>query len=388
MSDNSSLCCLPFIHLSTHPHGGVTLCCVSDHTNAMNRARNIRDDRSVQYLDLNYNSVDSIMNSDYFQSVRQQMMNNERPPACNRCYKQEENGIRSKRQEENARFNFDEEAANAMIRESSKIDVNFKFIELRLGNLCNVQCRTCNPASSTKWVTDYKKLSASLPFMTVYDQQTDSRWTESDRFWDDLLEHSKNVELIYINGGEPTLVEKHWGYLRRLIDAGLHTKVTLWYSINMTNLPDKLLDIWDQFKEVKIDCSIDDLYERNEYIRIGTKWNTVIANLDKLQSMPKLKVAICQTISIYNIHSIVEFHQFMAKRNLHVHMNFVHDPKFLSAANLPVEEKEAILHHCSVLEKWKIDALTHYLSTDSDPIAINNAREYDKGLTFMQKEVK
>lgn len=378
-----SYCSLPWIHLATHPHGGVTLCCVSDHSNAINRARNFLKD-SVQYLELNTDCVESVMNSDYFRQVRLQMLAGEKPVACMRCYKEEGDGIRSKRIEENERLGFTEDMARAITQPDGTIPINFRFIELRLGNLCNVKCRTCNPASSTQWSVEYQKLQQDIKFVTTYDKSINSSWTESDVFWEDLLEHSKDLELIYINGGEPTLVEKHWNYLQRLVDRGLNKQVTLWYNINMTNLPDKLIELWKQFKAVQVTCSIDDLGARNEYIRTGTKWDTVIKNLDKLQSLPWIRVSVCQTISWMNVYYLPEFHRFMQERNLHVHMNFVYDPKFLTVSILPKSLTDVVLKKCEDMDSWKVHALTSQFK-DADSVDFTNGIQYNSWLDVSRK---
>lgn len=374
MSDKS-FCCLPWVHLASHPHGGVTLCCVSDHSHSMNRSRNFTEN-GTNYLSLNNDSVSDIMNSDYFRDTRLKMLKGEEVSACHRCFKEEANGVRSKRVEENARLNFTFEDARAQTSDNGTIQPNFKFIELRLGNLCNVKCRTCNPASSTSWSTEYQKLQADLKFVTTYDSKIDASWTESDTFWNDLLLKSNSLELLYINGGEPTLVEKHWThYLQRLIDAGLNKQITLWYNINMTNLPDKLIELWSQFKAVKMSCSIDDLGDRNEYLRTGTKWKDVITNLDKLQSHKWIDVSICQTVSWMNLPTLAEFHSFMAARNLHVHMNFVHDPQFLSVFAIPKDDALAQIKLLS-LDQWKMNALKNMVREDNDTTLIEQGKEY------------
>lgn len=375
----SSYCSLPWKHLATHPHGGVTLCCVSDHSNAKNRARNFHEN-SVEYLDLNHDRIDSIMNSDYFKEVRVQMLNNEVPEACKRCFTEETNGVRSKRIEENERLQFTEDMARAITKSDGTIPVDFKFVELRLGNLCNVKCRTCNPASSTSWSSEYQKLQQEVKFVTKYDKSIDSSWTLANGFWVDLLEHSKDVELIYVNGGEPTLVEKHWKYLEKLIELGLNKQITLWYNINMTNLPDELIELWSHFKDVQVTCSIDDLGDRNEYIRTGTKWNKVIANLDKLQNLPWVKVSVCQTVSWLNVYYLDEFHSFMKDRGLHVHMNFVYDPKFLSVSVLPQSLSELIFSQLENLDTWKLNALRGQFRNDNLTADLTQGVEYNDWL--------
>lgn len=373
----STYCSLPWIHLATHPDGGATLCCVSDHRNAASRARNFEP---LQYLDVNNNTIDTIMNSDYYKQTRLEMLNNQIPHACQRCYQEEANGVRSKRVEENERLGFTEDMARAITQADGTIPINFKFVELRLGNLCNLKCRTCNPMSSTNWIQPYQKLQEELKFVTHYDRKINSSWTESDEFWDDLFEHSEDLQLIYVNGGEPTLVEKHWKYLEELIKRGLNKQITLWYNINMTNLPDKLIDLWKEFKRVQVTCSIDDLGERNDYIRAGSEWNTVISNLDKIQSYPWIEASICQTVGWMNIYYVNDFIKYMRSRNLHVHLNYVYDPEFLSIKALPANLKQVILDRCTDLNEWELNSLRSQFVDQTDDTLYRHGVQYNNWL--------
>jgi len=371
-----TFCSLPWIHLATHPDGGVTLCCISDHRNAISRSKNFNP---KTFLDLNKDSVESVMNSDYFKQTRLEMLNGKIPEACRRCFNEEAAGVRSKRIEENEKFKFTPDMARAITQPDGSIPANFKFIELRLGNLCNLKCRTCNPVSSTQWIMPYQKLKQEITFITDYDRKIDCSWTESDAFWDDLFQHSKDVELIYVNGGEPTLVEKHWRYLEELIKRGLNKQITLWYNINMTNVPDKLLDLWKEFKRVQITCSIDDLGERNDYIRAGSKWNEILSNLTKLQQLGWCEVSVCQTIGWMNVFYMNEFNKFMKDRGLHVHLNYVYDPQFLSVGAIPAELNEILLERCKDLTPWDLNSLKNQLRND------NSTALFDKGWQYNSK---
>lgn len=362
MSD--TFCPLPWMHLATHPEGKATLCCVSDHTNNISAART-----NGTVLNLNRNKVIEIMNSDLYVSVRQQMRQGIKPKPCLRCYAEEDTQLVSKRQLELNRFGSNYYDSNGVI------EPNLEFVELRLGNLCNVRCRTCNPASSTQWIVEYSKLQNTLPFVTKYPSKIDTDWTQSDEFWDDLLENSVDLKLVYINGGEPTLVEKHWNYLERLIERGLHKQIKLWYSINMTNLPDKLLHIWKQFNEVEIHCSIDDIGERNSYIRKGTKWSDVETNLQKILDNPWINASVTQTVSWMNIYYLEEFKTYFDKLGLRTQSNLVYDPKFYSINILPNDVK-------SVLQEklLNFNHLLDHVATNSDTLLLQQGFEYNKYL--------
>jgi hypothetical protein len=204
------------------------------------------DPRSVSgdiFLDLKNHSIEEIMNGDSFNDVRLDMLNGKEPEMCKRCYREEEAGIWSKRAKENKTFSHFtiEEARDRTRKDGSLKDIDLEFIELRLGNICNVKCRTCNPWSSSKWITDYNKLRGKFTTLDLFDKEHNQfDWPEQDKFWDDLFENSKSAKVFYINGGEPTLIKEHFRFLQRMIDAG-RTNVKLWYNINMTNMTPEII---------------------------------------------------------------------------------------------------------------------------------------------------
>ena len=337
MSRPDTYCPLPWQHLATHPHGGITTCCISDHTDGLNRARNFKGEYD-EFLSLNNQTIEQHMNSDYYKEVRKQMLNNEMPKACMRCYNEEDNGIRSKRDHEKSVF--PQNSANwasGITREDGSIDMDLRFVELRLGNVCNVRCRTCNPASSSKWLDDYRDIVEKADFVNKgylgLDYPKDFKWAEDDNFYDDLFESAPNLEVIYINGGEPTLIKQHWTYLKNLVESGRSKNIILWYNINCTMLPPIALELWPQFKEARICLSIDDLDDRNAFIRTSTDWNAVLRTIDTLkQHEDKLTLRITQTVSAY---SYIYLDEFLDWAPVPVDMNFVYDPDYLSPAILP-----------------------------------------------------
>lgn len=369
------ICSLPWKHLATHPHGGCTLCCISDHTGGASRARNFQGDK-VEWLSLNTNSINEIMNSDYYRQVRLEMLNGVEPASCKRCYDDERMGLRSKRIEENERYFSDDIVEHT--NSDGTISLDFEFIELRLGNVCNLRCRTCNPASSTKWIRDHKMLEHKLSFVTKYGDIERGTWYESDTFWDDLLSHSHNVKRIYINGGEPTLIKKHFSYLEKLIETGLNNNIELWYNLNLTNVDDELLAYWKQFKKCTISASIDDLGERNEYIRTNSVWETTLANLRKLKQESWIELSVVQTVSLYNIEHIAEFYDFIVhQEKIPIHINWVYDPVFQQAWHLEEHKKSVIIEQCrNIMYPWDFDNVKNHLSKPS----IESMRE--KFITF------
>lgn len=359
---SNTICSLPWNHLATHPHGGVTLCCIASHVNGESSAKNFNGEKVI-WLNLNKNTVEEIMNSDYYKRVRLDMMMGREPKACKRCYDEERAGQRSKRQEENSRYLNLVRPMIAHTLADGTIEPEFHFIELRLGNICGLKCRTCNPASSSSWIKEYANLETKLPFITKYGWLEKARWWDNDEFWDDLLNKSHSLRRIYVNGGEPTMMPKHYKYLEKLIELGYAEQIEIWYNINLTDVPEDLVRLWKQFKSCQVSASIDDLYERNEYIRAGSNWEETIENFEKLRSIPWINLSVVQTISSYNVLYLADFYNFFTKqRGIHIHMNWVYDPDFQSPWHLPDDIKQRVYENSEILPAHIKEEIHRYVS--------------------------
>ena len=375
---SKTFCPLLFQHLATHPHGGVTHCCVADHRNALSSSRD-----GDRFYNLNRDTVHDTMNSESFKKARLEVLDGKKPKACLRCFAEEAKGMNSKRVEEIKNYpEYTVEVAREVTDSTGYMkDVQLEFVELRLGNTCNVACRTCNPASSSKWRNDYDKLQNATTFqLTDYNTMEGFRWPERDGFWEDLLQHCDHVKTFYINGGEPMLIKEHFAFLQRLVDMG-KTDIKLWYNINMTLMNEKVIDLWRKFDNVKISCSIDDLGIRNEYIRYPTNWDTVMKNFLRLKE-EDFEIDITQTVSFMNYSSLGDFYNFFYKEHgTYVYHNMVYDPIILSPAVLPKKMRDDI-HKTfeNVFEDWRLEQLLSMFSNETNEKNWNDAIEYTNKL--------
>ena len=381
---SKTFCPLLFQHLATHPHGGVTHCCVADHRHALSSSRD-----GDRFYNLNRDTVHDTMNSESYKKARLEVLNGKKPKACLRCFAEEAKGVRSKRIDEIENYpTYTIDVAREVTDSTGYMkDVQLEFVELRLGNTCNVACRTCNPASSSKWRNDYDALQKATTFqLTDYNTMEGFRWPEREGFWDDLLQHCDHVKTFYINGGEPMLIKEHFAFLERLVEMG-KTDIKLWYNINMTLMNEKVIDLWRKFDHVKISCSIDDLGDRNHYIRYPTKWKDVEKNFLRLKN-EGFEMDITQTVSWMNYSTLGDFYkEFHNKHGIFVHHNYVYDPDVLSPAVLPKEMRDEI--HKSfdgVFDKWKIKELETMFGGPDKPKKWEQAKEYTRNLDEIRKQ--
>jgi organic radical activating enzyme len=372
--DGKPFCVLPFIHLATHPIGTVTPCCITDMENDVSTAK-----KDGFNLFLNKDSIEEIANSENFKTIRKKMINGEFPPECKTCYFYEKNNVYSKRMESNLKFKHLIDGSYSNTNEDGSLkNVNYKYIELRLGTVCNLKCVTCNPFSSNRWNEDVGVFKDTEFESNYFKCDIRTEWFRDTKFYDDLLNHCDGLEEIWINGGEPTLIKEHAYFLEKLIDSGKSKEINLHYSINVTSLPDKFIDIWKQFKNVRLHLSIDDLYERNDYVRYGSQWGNIFENFKKaIKYKDIFRIEVCQTVSALNVFNIDEFKKFFNQFGIIIAHNYVHHPTFLHVSVIPPEMKEKILNNLVNLREDEIERLKTEINREIDE------KELDKFKSFI-----
>jgi len=316
-------CPLTYTHIEIKTDGNLSPCCEykGNILDSNNNTMNIRK----------YNISDAI-NSDYMTQLRNDLDSGIERPECQRCWIQEHNNGKSRRLIETVRFNKYLDLEKPIL----------KSIDLKLGNLCNLRCRICSSVSSSSWAIDEDNKSLAK-FRNKL-----GKWPEEIDFDSTLDGIIDSLELLEIYGGEPFMVQQHEHILQKCIDSGSSKNITLKYSTNGTIYPEKLVPLWDKFKEVNLLISIDDLYQRFEYQRYPAKWGAVVENIKQFTAIPNVKVIISPTISIFNVYYIPDlFNWFTSMYHTEYYLNLLTWPDYFSIKNLPQSVSE------KVLEKWE-----------------------------------
>ena len=148
MSD--TFCILPWMHLATNASGTLRVCCNSTPN------KNFIEKEDGTFYKVFRDDIEEAWNSSTYKTIRQQFLNNERPEMCQRCFREEDAGIRSARQSANKKWCKEDDEYT----DTAPFDI--RYVDLRLGNLCNLKCRICNPIVSSSWLPDYMSLAHKL----------------------------------------------------------------------------------------------------------------------------------------------------------------------------------------------------------------------------------
>ena len=363
---SNTFCPLPWIHVATRPNGDVRLCCTANASGAGED-----DSKEVGLvtnngivMNLQTSTLAQVWNSDYMKSTRLQMLNNEIPTSCTKCFKEEDAGIISKRQWETQvwkdRVDIDQIVASTQLDGTLPVDI--PYFDLRLGNLCQLKCIMCSPHDSSAWIKEWKIQYPKYKTVELKQDQSwnidfNYTWYQKGTFLEDMRSSANNIRELYFAGGEPLLIPEHYKILEFMVETGAAHNCILRYNSNGLELPEKLFELWNHFKQVKFNFSVDAVGERNDYIRYPSKWQNVVANLERLDDTPaNITVNIACAVQLLNVLNVPELVHWKESKNFKkinlppygaglIGTHLVYLPSYLNVRVLPKHLKDKVVKH-------------------------------------------
>jgi MoaA/NifB/PqqE/SkfB family radical SAM enzyme len=354
------ICMLPWISIETSPIGTARPCCLAKDE--------IVDTNGVKY-NLNTHTLEEIYHSDYMQDLRQDFLAGNKPSTCQRCWDEEAAGRVSKRMNSRIRL---KEYYDSVDWNNLNPD-QLWFIDLKLGNICNLKCRICGSWSSSPWAQEE---IAYLPGINKKDHLAykflkQGAWPrENPQFWDNLKALLPTIKYFEFTGGEPFLIKEHFELLEYAVEHGYAKNIEIHYNTNGTVFPERA-DLWNEFKQVEIAFSIDNTSARFEYERYLAKWDEVqtnIARFDKLRlevlqkfKYKKIISQICLTVNIQNVYYLPEICAWIDTQIFdHVYFNMLHDPWYMCISRMTAEAQQLVIDRLTTAEftpKHKIEIM-------------------------------
>ena len=347
---HDKFCVLPWVSLETSPIGTVRPCCLAE--------EEIVDDSGNKF-DLNSANFGSIQNSRYMQDLRQQFLDQKRPQSCRKCWREESAGRTSKRMHTLDRLKH-------MIPDSEwTADAKpLMFLDLKLGNICNLKCRICGSWSSSTFATEelqWLRRDEDRKDNHHYHMLRAGAWPrENPTFWTELDRVSDQIKYIEFTGGEPFMIQEHFDLLNDLIARGIAGNIEIHYNTNGTQWPKQGEEIWKHFKTVEIAFSIDDVGDRFEYQRSNAVWAEVQANIERFKEMrnrcANIRLQVCTTVNVFNVYYLEAVANWIDMQGFDfVYWNMMHEAYYFSISTLPETAKQAITEK---LKSAQVDAHT------------------------------
>jgi MoaA/NifB/PqqE/SkfB family radical SAM enzyme len=350
-NQSKTFCMHPFTGLATREDGAICACC-----------------RSHPVGFIQDQPLEDIWNNDTMKRIRRQVLNDERPPECDACFRLEDQGVESLRVRHTtgripeARVNL---YPNALEKLNDDFSMPFEIptMELKLNNLCNLKCRMCHPMDSTSWndwseVKGFYKAEGNVMYAIVEEHNLEQKphldkFQDNPEWWaslEKLLPYFLRVEFA---GGEPLMDPQHYRILNMLAPYGHQIEIK--YATNLTMLGKgsrNIYEYWPKFKSVAVNVSIDGIGDSYEYIRGNANWSEVINNIKQIQNITNIsRIVGAVTVQVSNVlvlDKMIEY--FLNDLGIIFHTHRVEYPNVLSAQVLPKELKQLAIDRLEAIK--------------------------------------
>lgn len=278
-----------------------------------------------------------LFNTEFLQTERQQLLNDERPASCRICWDNEDNGDISRR----LWYNSDQKTHTNLINDPS-------MINLTLGSSCNLTCSYCNKQYSTSWMLDIEKNGTYLendrrfkirPFDKVLLKLGPKAIQKTDHvklIFDETASY-KDVERVFISGGEPFLYNNLIDVVEKFdsrVSINIHSGLGLSHS-RFKNILSRLSK--ERVQLVISAETIGPMYEFNRYN------NSYKSFLEKLEIIEHFGFSFSFTSVISNL-TVIGFSEFLKKFTKEkIVLLPCGDPRYLNASVLDPTSKKMVL---------------------------------------------
>ena len=372
--NSDSYCAMPFVGVNVTSGGNMRYCCFAEDL--------LQEDGFD--LAISQDTLKGAWNSHTMKETRRKMIAGEEVPGCSRCVKEEDFTSYGPRVSMTSEWinKIGRAGLTKLLQEAKANDFklleNPVYLDLRLGNLCNLKCRMCGPTDSHSWYEDWLQVYGGDGFQDTHGyvkleknskgrlDTNDYNWFESDKFWNHIESNIPNMQHVYMAGGEPLMIERHYDFLQKCVDMGQAKKMTIEYNTNMTNLQSRVLDLWKHFKTVRVGASVDGMGKVVEYQRHPAKWPIILRNLQTVDSLDKnVQAWLACTVTTLNVFHIPEFIKWKimesnfkkinsSKKLPVLTIHVAHSPASSCIKILPPEMKKLVREKYDAFKDWVI----------------------------------
>jgi len=324
-------CPLPWTGIAVNPDGSVRNCAMSQHTLG----------------NLKTSSIDSILNGEPNQHIRNSLRSGTWPTSCRMC-----------EQRESVDPEFSNRAYQLRLHRDVAVDYNADHkltqLDLRWSNTCNYACVYCGPYFSSLWAAEMG-------------QQVNADRTTFDQLKDYTYDKLAGLREVYLAGGEPLMIKENGELLDRLYAVNPTCLVRI--TTNLSNLKTGVYTKIKQFTNVQWEVSVEAVGKQFEYIRYPGVWSELETNLKQLiAEWPREQIGLTMNYLLLNAGSIVETGQYLIDLGFDENRTAVHyltDPKFLDARNMSEKYRE---------QTW--DYLNTYQAPTTFGTSLRNCQEF------------
>lgn len=317
MTSNRPLCVLPFIHAELDPADRLRPCCAYSF------------DHGGHWPVHKFNEW---WHSDSLNELRADMLAGRKNPGCARCWREEAQGLESYRSRANPQWQHYKDIQQPLLRPAG--------LMMGIGNYCNIKCIMCSPFKSSKWADMYEKNEQAFVKIDMgMINYPRGFWSNREQVEILLGDIARDAECLHFSGGEPLLTPEYKTVLRSVHNPK-STKLII--NTNLTVLSDEWLELLTQF-DTEIQLSLEGVGVHNDYIREGSDWTDIVANVQRLQAAGITNIFIAHAFSRTSLYSLIALLDWCVQQSLAINYTMLTWPQHLRMSGAPLVDREQFL---------------------------------------------
>jgi len=360
MSLEKYFCSSPWLHMRINSAGEYEVCRWVD-TKYINHEFNLADKNPIEFFQKDM----AVFRSDLLAGNKNLI--------CNECHQMDQYRKPSGRIRQLLKVGVDHDNFDKTLKSSTYLDKFHSSFETQgltdlhpidwqidLGNYCNSACVFCDPISSSKLATEFKKLK-------IIDSVPKKSWTQDPALVDKFIQSVctlNNIQYMHFLGGETLITPAFKHIIKALISNGVSKSISLGFTTNLTVWDDELIELFKQFSQIHMGLSIESMDPINDYVRYPSQIDQVKTVLSRWLTVSKENNWLVQlriTPTCLTIDSLVTVYSYAYEHDLSVEScNFLNRPEFMRPSVLPQAIRDSIIKS---LESW--------IQTHSDRIVDN-----------------
>jgi organic radical activating enzyme len=312
-------------------------------------------------------SVDEVWNSDFYKTLRKDLLNGVKNPSCEYCWDYEASGAYSKRQKTNDEkhdmFPDYDIFINDALNNDGALSTPPMDLDLKVGTQCNLKCIMCYPGSSSlhkeeqdQMISEGKQLPGLLK---MFDERVIELKLDLDSFnprnldvervvnnLDPSLKQAIHMSLV---GGEPLVNKTTQRILEQCVEKGYAENMMLQIITNLSVINPKTIGLLDQFKYPMLCISYDHIDpEKFNFIRYPADYNVFTENFEKLWEYEHIEKKLSTTWGIFNIFDFESiFHHWenisnRTNKRFVINFGLIYYPNYFSLRYLEPEQKQEV----------------------------------------------
>ncbi len=309
-----------------------------------------------------YSSVENIFSDARLKALRESHRQGTWTKSCYRCEQDESSSKQSRKQ----------------MYDVIGLSNDDFFIDVSLGNYCNLKCRMCSPENSSQWASDYDALmQEDLVSPVKYTNYLMSDATIS--MIANFIETVNGRIIIEVKGGEPLLMPNSKTFFNTLSECSNSNRIEVWIATNGTKIPDWFEECMKKFNRVELSVSVDGSGSVYNYIR-GSKhsYSDVLENAKAFLSIKNIRLrfnVVVQNLNIRNVSDLYDDLFGIVKSHNDITLIILRFPEYYQSNIYPDDKKQMIVdswHNKSITNNSSYKAMLNVFLAPNDSIAWNS----------------